>query len=473
MPSISSPGVGSGLDVKTIVSQLVALERRPIDKLQQEKSTVEAKLSSFGLMQSYTNNLRDAAKKLALPGTWATSTATSSDDTMVATSTTGTASSGSFSINVSQLARAQSLASSAFANSSTTFGAGTLTLQLGQWTAGAPPSFAAKSGSSPQNVTVDAGDSLDTIKNKINAAGAGVSASLVNDGSGTRLVVRSQSTGEVNAVKITSTGDASLNDLAYSPDEAATGTMTETLSARNASVTLNGLAVSSASNTLSDTIQGVTLTLKQVTTSPVEVTVGPDTATMRKAVDDFTKAYNDLNTYITDQSKYDPEKKVAGKLQGDAATRTLQGQLRSLVQATSGASGTFARLSAAGIEMQRNGSLTVNSTRFTAALANPATLATAFTADAAGDANDGFGVRFASLTTTLTDADGLLQRRADGIRAQIKRQESEMTALESRVARTEERLLKQYNALDSNLGRLNGLGGYVSQQVAAWNNSRG
>jgi flagellar hook-associated protein 2 len=224
---------------------------------------------------------------------------------------------------------------------------------------------------------------------------------------------------------------------------------------------------------LSGAIQGVTLNLKQVTASPVEVTVGPDTAAMRKAVDDFTKAYNDLNTYITDQSKYDPEKKVAGKLQGDAATRTLQGQLRSLVQATSGASGTFARLSAAGIEMQRNGSLTVNSTRFTAALADPATLATAFTADAAGDANDGFGVRFASLTTTLTDADGLLQRRADGIRAQIKRQESEMTALESRVARTEERLLKQYNALDSNLGRLNGLGSYVSQQVSAWNNSKG
>jgi flagellar hook-associated protein 2 len=331
MPSLSSPGVGSGLDVKSIVSQLVALERRPIDKLERDKSAVEAKLSSFGLLQSYTNNLRDAAKKLALPGTGAVSTATSSDDKLVSASSSGTASSGSFSINASQLARAQSLASSAFASSSTTFGAGTLTLQLGQWTAGAPPSFAAKSGAAPQNVTVDAGDSLDTIKNKINAAGAGVSASLVNDGSGTRLVVRSQSTGEVNAVKITSTGDASLNDLAYSPDEVATGTMTETLSARNANVTLNGLAVSSASNTLSGAIQGVTLTLKQVTASPVEVTVGPDTAAMRKAVDDFTKAYNDLNTYITDQTKYDPASKVGGPLQGDSAATGLQRQLRSLL----------------------------------------------------------------------------------------------------------------------------------------------
>jgi flagellar hook-associated protein 2 len=473
MPSLSSPGVGSGLDVKSIVSQLVALERRPIEKLERDKSAVEAKLSSFGLLQSYTNNLRDAAKKLALPGTWVASTASSSSDAAVAATTTGTTSAASYSVSVSQLARAQSLASTAFASSSTTFGAGTLTLQLGQWTAGAPPGFTAKSGSSPQPITVDAGDSLDTIKNKINAAGAGVSASLVNDGSGTRLVVRSQATGEVNAVKITSTGDASLNDLAYSPDEAATGTMTETLSALNANATLNGLAVSSPSNSLSGAIQGVTLTLKQVTASPVELTVGPDTAAMRKAVDDFTKAYNDLNNYIADQTKYDAEKKVAGKLQGDAATRTLQGQLRNLVQASSGASSTYARLSAVGVEIQRNGNLTVNTTRFNAALADPASLATAFTADAAGDASDGFAVRFANLTTTLTDADGLLQRRADGMRAQIKRQDSEMSALESRVARTEERLLKQYNALDSNLGRLNGLGGYVSQQVSTWNNSKG
>jgi flagellar hook-associated protein 2 len=474
MASISSPGVGSGLDVKSIVSQLVALERRPIEKLQQEKSTTEARLSSFGLLQSYTNNLRDAAKKLALPGTWAASAASSSDtDYVGTTTTTGSASAGSFSVSVSQLARAQSVASNPFPSSASTFGAGSLTLQLGQWTAGTPPGFTAKSGTTPVNVSVDAGDSLATIKDRINDANASVRASIVNDGSGARLVIRSQATGEVNAVKITSTGDASLNDLAYSPDEVPTGTMAETISALDARAIINGLTVNSDSNTLSGVIDGVTLTLKQPTLTAVEVTVAPDTAAMRKAVEDFTKAFNELNGYITEQTKYDPEKKVAGKLQGESATRTLQSQLRSMMQAVSGASATFSTLSTLGIEVQRGGGLKVNDTRFNAAMADPAALSTAFTADAADDANDGFGVRFTTLTTSLTDGEGLLQRRADGIRSQIKRQETEVSKLETRVTSIEARLLQQYSALDSNLGRLNGLGSYVSQQVTAWNNSKG
>jgi flagellar hook-associated protein 2 len=322
-------------------------------------------------------------------------------------------------------------------------------------------------------VTVNAGDSLSTIKDRINEANAGVRASIVNDGSGSRLVIRSQSTGEVNAVKITSSGDSSLNDLAYSPDEVATGNMSQTLSALNASVTINGLAVTSETNTLTGTIDGVTLTLKQPTVAPVEVTVAPDKAAMRKALDDFIKAYNDLNTYTTEQTKYDPEMKVAGNLQGDSATRTLQGQLRSALQAVSGASAAFGTLSAIGIQSQRNGGLQVDETRLSAALADPSALSTAFTTDAAGEKNDGFGVRLAALTTTLTDGQGLLQRRADGIRSQIKRQDSEVASLESRVTRIEARLLQQYTALDSNLGRLNGLGSYVSQQVSAWNNSNG
>ena len=144
-----------------------------------------------------------------------------------------------------------------------------------------------------------------------------------------------------------------------------------------------------------------------------------------------------------------------------------------MLQAVSGASATFTTLSTLGIELQRNGGLSVNETRFSAAIADPAALSTAFTANAAGEANDGFGVRFTTLTTALTDGEGLLQRRADGIRSQVKRQESEVAKLETRVTRIEERLLKQYNALDSNLGRLNGLGSYVSQQVSAWNSSKG
>jgi flagellar hook-associated protein 2 len=192
---------------------------------------------------------------------------------------------------------------------------------------------------------------------------------------------------------------------------------------------------------------------------------------MRTAVDDFVKAYNALNDYITDQMKYDPNTKVAGKLQGDSAVRSLQNQLRTLTQSASGASSALTRLSSAGIEIQRDGSLLVNTTKFNAALADPAVVAAAFSNDEAGEANDGFGVRFRSLTTTLTGTGGLLDSRSEGLRNQIKRQDDQIARLETRVASAEARLLRQYNALDSNIGKLNSLGSYVNQQVTAWNNT--
>ena len=475
MAAISSPGLGSGLDVKSIVAQLVALERRPIENVQADRKSVETKLSSFGLLQSYTVNIRDAAKKLASAETWKKATASSSNESAVTATSTSNSAAGSYSIEVSQLARAQGLASPAYGSVTSSVGAGTLSIQLGTWSGDAPPTFTPKAGASATAITISntpaGSDSLESVRDSINAAEAGVTASIVNDGSGFRLVTRSSATGEENAVKITATGDASLSDLAYSPDEASTGAMSQTVSARNAQAVINGLAISSASNTLDATITGLTLTLKQTTTAPVEVTVDKDAPAMRTAVDDFVKAYNALNGYITEQTKYDPNTKVAGKLQGDASVRALQSQLRTLAQASSGASSTLSRLSTVGIETQRDGSLVVSSSKFEAAMANPTTLALAFSNDAADDANDGFGVRFSTLTTTLTGTGGLLDSRSEGLRNQMKRQDDQIARLEDRVSRTEARLLQQYNTLDSNIGKLNSLGSYVNQQVTAWNNA--
>ncbi len=475
MAGISSPGLGSGLDVKSIVAQLVALERKPIEKVQAERKSTETRLSSFGLLQSYTVNIRDAAKKLASAETWKKATASSSNEAAVAATSTSNTASGSYSIEVSQLARAQGLASPLYGSASSPVGSGTLTIQLGAWSTGVPPTFTPKAGASATPITITntpaGSDSLESVRDSINAAEAGVTASIVNDGAGYRLVLRSSATGEENAVKITATGDASLSNLAYSPDEASTGAMSQTVSARNAQAVINGLAISSSSNTLDATITGLTLTLKQTTTTPVDVSVSKDSAAMRTAVDDFVKAYNALNTYITEQTKYDPNTKVAGKLQGDASVRSLQSQLRTLAQASSGASATLSRLSSVGIETQRDGSLMVSSSKFEAALTSPTTLALAFTNDAVGDANDGFGVRFSTLTTTLTDTGGLLDSRSEGLRNQMKRHDEQIARLEDRVSRTEARLLQQYNTLDSNIGKLNSLGSYVNQQVTAWNNA--
>lgn len=475
MATISSPGLGSGLDVNSIVSQLVALERRPIALLQQQKSALQAKLSSFGLLQSYTVNVHDAVARLAKPELWEKTKATSSDPGTVTVTSSATATGGSYSIEVSQLAQAQGLASAAYASDDAAVGSGTLHLQLGSWNAD-KTAFTPKSGTSVVDIPIEPGtDSLEKVRTAINGANAGVTASIIRDASGSRLVLRSTATGEENAVRITANadapaapGDPTLDDLVFDPPSGL-GSTTETLAARNASATINGLAVSSASNTLSGVVEGLTLTLAKTTTAPVQVGVALDNAAMRTAVDDFVKAYNEINRYIADQTKYDADKKVGGVLQGDTATRSLQGQLRTALSAGSGASSSFARLSDIGIRLQKDGSLSVDGAKFDVALANPVAVQAAFTSNPEGEANDGFAVRIKALAALLTGSEGLVSTRTQGLRDSISRSDKQIERYEERVAQTEARLLRQYSALDTSLNRINGLGSFVSQQIELWN----
>lgn len=476
MATISSPGLGSGLDVNSIVSQLVALERRPITLLQQQKATQQAKLSAFGLLQSYTVNVHDAVGRLAKPELWEKTRATSSDATAVTATSSASAVNGNYSIEVSRLAQAQALASAAYASNTAPVGSGTLKIELGTWSAG-HTAFTPKAGTSGVDIVIEPGaDSLEDVRAAINAANAGVSASIVKDATGSRLVLRSTATGEENAVRLTATADApavpggpTLDALSFDPPSAV-GSMSETLAALNATAVINGLPVSSASNTLSGVVEGLTLTLAKTTTAPVQVGVSLDSAAMRTAVDDFVKAYNEINRYIADQTKYDADKKVGGTLQGDGATRSLQSQLRGAVSTGSGASPGLARMSDLGIELQRDGSLVIDDAKFTAALANPAAVQAAFTADAIGEANDGFAVRIKALTALLTGSEGLVSTRTAGLRASIDRSDKQIERYEDRVAQTEARLLRQYSALDTSLSNLNGLGSFVSQQIQLWNN---
>lgn len=476
MAAISSPGLGSGLDVNGIVSQLVALERRPIELLEQQKATVEARLSAFSLLQSYTGNVRDAVARLAKPDLWTQTKATSSDTAAVAVSATGSAAKGSYSIEVSQLAQAQGLASAAYTSSAAATGSGTLRVELGSWNAD-KTAFTPKSGATAVDIVIAPGaDSLAEVRDAINAADAGVSASIVNDASGARLVLRSSATGEENALRITATADApaepggpTLDSLVYDPPSGL-GQVSETLAARNAAVVINGLPVSSASNTLSGVVEGLSLTLAKTTTAPVQVGVALDSGAMRTAVDDFVRAYNEINRYLAEQTKYNEDTKTAGTLQGDSATRSLHRQLRSVISLGSGASPALARLSDAGLELQRDGSLKVNDTKFNAALADPAAVQAAFSADNDGDANDGFAVRIEALTKALTASDGMLASRSEGMRASITRSDKQIARYEERIAQIEARLMRQYSALDNTVNQLTGLNNLVTQQLSMLSN---
>jgi len=274
-------------------------------------------------LQSYSGNLRDIADRLSKPDFWTGTAATTSDGGSVGVTSTTTATAGSYLVNVTQLAKAQSLASKPFTDSTTTVGSGTLHIELGAWDTGMT-TFTPDATRTAVDVNIAAGsNSLDSIKTQINAANAGVSASIVNDAGGARLVLTSTSTGAKSAVRITATDDDGVNTdasglsaLAFDPANTA-GQMSQTQVAKNAEATINGLAVSSATNTLSNVVSGVTLTLNKETTSATEVKVALDVGTIKKAVSDFAKAFSDMNTYISQQTKYDATTKKAAPLQGD------------------------------------------------------------------------------------------------------------------------------------------------------------
>jgi flagellar hook-associated protein 2 len=473
MATLSSPGIGSGLDVNGIVTQLMALERRPIQQLESASSRYQTQLSAFGKLQSAMTTLRDAARKLSEASNWSPSTVVSAVPLAVSATSSGTTPPGSYSVSVSRLAAAQTLSSSSTYGAATdTVGDGSLSIELGTWDAG-QTTFTAKAGATPVTVTIPPeASTLADIRDAINRAGAGVSASIVNDASGARLALRSTTTGAANAFRISVSEGTTpgLSALAFDPPAGGSG-MTQTLAAANAEASINGVTVSSATNTLSDVLDGLTIKLGQVTTNPVEVTADRDTATIRKSITDFATAYNDLVKLSREQTRYDEATQNAGVLQGDRSAVGLLSQLRSLVGSNSGASTAFSRLANVGLEPQSDGTLKVNDSRLDGALSRIDELRTFFSRNEAGTTQDGFGVLLRDFGDGTLGADGVLTTRQSGLKERISRNTDSIAQLEDRLALVEKRLRDRYTRLDSSMAQLSGLQDYVSQQITRWNSS--
>jgi flagellar hook-associated protein 2 len=481
MATISSPGIGSGLDVNSIITQLVAIERQPVAALQTKATKIETQISEFGKQKSALSTLRDAALKLTATDFWGQTVGSSSNPAAVGVTTTSSAATGIYSVAVQSLAATQSLASGVYASSASTLGAGTLRIELGAWNTG-QTSFTPKAGSTTIDIAVEATDTLAQIRDKINGAGAGVQAMVFTDAGGSRLMLRSAATGAENAFRtsVSATGTfpplggavTGLAALNYDPSTPASTSMSRTQTAANAAATFNGLAVSSTSNTLANLVDGVTLTLGAVTTAPVDVSVVQDSASMKKSLQAFADAYNAVATLINTQTKYNAATKTGGPLQGDSAAVGLQRQLRSLAGTGAGASSTFARLADVGLGTDASGQMIVSSSKLDNALANPVELKKLLAnTDLLVPANNGLARQFRTLADSMLSTDGSLTTRSDGLRQRLDQNKTQQERLNDRIAMTEKRLRAQYTALDTQLGKLNGLSSYVTQQIAQFNKS--
>ena len=476
MTTISSAGIGSGLDVNSIVTQLMTAEKTPLKQMQSEASSIQNKLSAYGKIQSFTSALRDASLKLTQATTWADTTAASSDASVASATTKTGAATGNYSVTVQQLASAQTLASAAYP-ASMTVGAGVIHIDLGTWAAG-QTSLAPKSGSTTADVTILSTDTLADVRDKINAAKSGVMASIVNDASGSRLVLRSSETGAENGFRITTTdgdgndGDAAgLSALAYAPDSGI-NRLTRTETAVDAKATVNGLSITSAKNQLSGVVDGLDLKLSKVSATPVDISVTSNTDAMKTAITAFTDAYNNLNKYLTDQTKYDSATKVAGTLQGDSGTNSLRMAMRNMVSSTSGASGLYHRLSEIGIQAATDGSLSVDSTKLSSALGHVDDLKSLFAnKDALVDTNNGFARRLQTWSDKLLSFDGTLSSRSDSLQRQIDANSKKQDAFNTRLTSVEARMRAQYSALDTKMASLNSLSAYMTQQITQMNKS--
>lgn len=477
MATISSPGVGTnGLDVKSIISQLVTLEKRPLDTLKLQAATVNTKISAFGQIKSMVSTLADAAGRLTSVTGWNGVSTTSSDSKYVSATAIGGTLPTAFSVEVQSLAKAQATASAALLPVGGTLSAGTLRLELGKWSV-APASFTPGSGQ-PVDINISATDKLTDVASKINGANAGVTASVLTDASGERLLLRGKNTGEEAGFRLgvmeggdTDPQSAGNTDATGLSRLVAGSTVTQV--AADAKAKVNGIAVSSATNTFASTISGVTFKAEQVTTAAIDITVSKDDSTTKSNIDAFVKAYNAINQLLQDATKFDAATKSAGLLQGDSTAVSLQNTLRNTVQAVTTGGGAFQRLADVGITQQLGGDLAVDSTKLNKALSEkPEDVKNLFRNTGGGSA-DGLAVQLKALTTKLLGSDGFFKSKDDTLQLSLKRNSKDQARVNDKVEAFEKRITQRYNSLDTQLSSLNGLNAYIAQQVTAWNKSSG
>ena len=467
---ISSVGIGSGLEVETIVKQLVALESKPIAALQTKATGINTQISAFSQLKSQISNLQDQLDKLTKPATWLGNTLTSSNSTQVTGTATSSAVQATYDVEVSQMAAGQTIGSGLVA-SGTTLGPGKLTISMGTYGAnGLTPNT--KDGANVSfsvDITAE-DDSLAKIAAKINAAKGDVSATVLKDHTGERLVLQSKTTG-VNSAFSVETEGAGLQQFAYNGTD---GTMKRSVEAQDTLAKINGIDMASHTNVFEEVAAGVTLTVAQKSAkdaAPVRITIANDTATAKTALKNLVESYNALSNALKTMTAYDKDSKTAGTLQGDSTAINLQSAMRRLLSGPGGEGGAFASLSQMGIAFQTDGTLKIDDTKLDKALKDPESMSKFFTADVADANQDGLAVRMKDFTSGLLATGGTFSTKDETLKNALKRNTADQERQSARVTAYEARVRAQYSRLDTQMASLKSLDTYVSQQVAAWNKS--
>lgn len=377
------PGIGSNLDVSGLITQLMAIERRPILMLDGKEAAYKARLSAFGTVKAAVAALREVMRELTSPSRFAAFKAASSDPAIVIAQAAASAAVGSHAIEVTALAQAQKLVAAGQADAAAAIGSGaltTLSFEFGTISGGtfdaatgtySGANFTANQGRIRTVTIDDSNNTLIGIRDTINRAKIGVTATIVNDGSAApyRLVLSADNAGKANSIRLTVNGDAAISGL-LAHDPSGAQNLSETAMAQNAELKVDGVPVSRASNVIADVIPGVVLTLlKSNPDGAVKVNVTQDSASVISAVNAFAKAYNDFNKTLVEVSAYDGTLRQGAILNGDATVRALQSQVRAvLATVLTNVPEGYTTLSQIGVSFQKDGTLTVDAAKLQSAI---------------------------------------------------------------------------------------------------------
>lgn len=466
---IGSSGLGSGLDITSIVSALVDAEKAPkqsqITSLTSKTST---QISALGQLTSSLNSFQSAVSALNDASLFSTRTAKSSNTSLVTVATDSTAQAGSYSVKVSQLATSSQTATAALSSGYTTSSAGTLTVRLGASDAGT-------------TVSVASGASLTDIRDELNKqlADTGITASLItNPGDGTsRLVMTSDTTGAGKDVYITSN---SLSDLTIgSNTDGTVGTLNAVSGsssgylqqAQDAAFSINGLALTSSSNTVSTAVSGVTFTLTGTDSSASStVSIGSNTSGVTSAIQKFVTAYNSLISTTNTLTNVTPVSDgnaapVTGDLVGDSTVRNVLSGIRNELSSPANQKN-IRMLSDLGITTENDGTLTLDSTKLSTALSNNYDAVTTYLT---GDT--GLMSRLDNKITPYTETGGILGQRVSNLQSQLKKLDSQQTALNTRMTQYQTMLTAKYNAMDTLVSNMNSTASTISSYFSTTSTS--
>jgi len=444
MPSISAAGIGSGLDINSLVDQLVAAERQPVaNRLNIKELRAEAQLSAFGKLKSALADFRSAVETASgAAGFGQRLTSSDREDLVTATASAG-APIGSFPVEVIQLATAHRQASAAYADGDAVVGKGTLTFTVGE--------------QSMDIVLAPGSDTLADLRNAINLSedNPGITATIVNAVDGAHLVISSDSTGAANEVIITRSGaNKALRDFVND--------LTEQSPAQDAEMRIDGFTVVSPDNEVSGAVEGISFSLQDAAPGEIaEIRLSEDFDTARTAVEGFVEAWNTVQDTFRELTAFDSTTGLSGQLLGDSLMRNLSSALRREVSVVLGG-GDLRMLADIGIQTTVEGDLKLDAAKLDEALAAEF--------DAVGDlfgGAEGIGTRIDVLLGNYLESGGQLASREESLQEELDWIEDRRADLDLRMASVRQRYARQFAAMDELVAQLNGTGNFLLQQLSS------